>query len=297
MTEIKHDQHFMVDEKTLGKIIKAAKIGKDETVVEIGPGTGNLSKKINCKKLILIEIDPDFAKDLEKLKLKCQKFSTSFELVAESQSYSRKRKISEHAQKPPRWTGHVSCASAPDIPPVYDGRFLTNAEILKGNALDIIPHLEFDKLVSNLPYQICEPLMHKLFARDFKSAILTVPKSFYERIIEKKSKLGIYADAFLKTKLIVPVEKQAFSPPPDTDSVIIEIKPKKILKKDKLICELYFQRDKKLKNALREYLVKTNSMTKNEAREKMEEFKIPDAILDKIINNLSFDELLGIISK
>ncbi len=64
----------------------------------------------------------------QKKEVKCQKFSTSFELVAESQSSSGKRKISEHAQKPSRWTGHVSCASAPDIPPVYEGRFLTEAE-------------------------------------------------------------------------------------------------------------------------------------------------------------------------
>ncbi len=39
---------------------------------------------------------------------------------------NRKWKISEHAQKPPRWTVYVSCASAPDIPPVFDRRFLTS---------------------------------------------------------------------------------------------------------------------------------------------------------------------------
>ena len=52
-------QNFLIDNNILNKIIKLAKINNNE-VIEIGPGTGNLTKKIlqeNPKKLVLIEKD------------------------------------------------------------------------------------------------------------------------------------------------------------------------------------------------------------------------------------------------
>ena len=52
-------QNFLIDNNILNKIIKLSEIG-DNDVVEIGPGTGNLTKKIieqKPKSLILIEKD------------------------------------------------------------------------------------------------------------------------------------------------------------------------------------------------------------------------------------------------
>ena len=52
-------QNFLVDQNILKKIVNQTKI-KDENIIEIGPGTGNLTKQILSKKpksLILIEKD------------------------------------------------------------------------------------------------------------------------------------------------------------------------------------------------------------------------------------------------
>ena len=53
-------QNFLQDKNILNLIVDKSKISQDDTVIEIGPGTGNLTKMIinkNPKKLILFEKD------------------------------------------------------------------------------------------------------------------------------------------------------------------------------------------------------------------------------------------------
>ena len=61
-------QNFLIDQNIIDKIINAVEI-KDKSVLEIGPGTGNLTKNIlikKPKKLIVIEKDNDLAESLKK---------------------------------------------------------------------------------------------------------------------------------------------------------------------------------------------------------------------------------------
>tara|TARA_B100000424_G_scaffold151195_1_gene115303 strand:- start:229 stop:1008 length:780 start_codon:yes stop_codon:yes gene_type:complete len=65
-------QNFLVDEKLNNFISKLGNINRDDTVLEIGPGKGNLTKFLineNPKKLILIEKDNYLANEL-KIKFK-----------------------------------------------------------------------------------------------------------------------------------------------------------------------------------------------------------------------------------
>ena len=62
-------QNFLVDQNIIEKIIKIVKIGKSKKILEIGPGNGNLTKKIismNPKKIIAIEKDNKLALALKK---------------------------------------------------------------------------------------------------------------------------------------------------------------------------------------------------------------------------------------
>ena len=62
-------QNFLTDRNILEKIVNTTKI-KDKTVLEIGPGTGNLTSfilKNNPKKLVVIEKDRDLVKNLENI--------------------------------------------------------------------------------------------------------------------------------------------------------------------------------------------------------------------------------------
>ena len=62
-------QNFLIDKNIIDKIIYAAKIKSSDIVLEIGPGTGNLTKFIiskNPKKIYSIEKDENLANSLEK---------------------------------------------------------------------------------------------------------------------------------------------------------------------------------------------------------------------------------------
>lgn len=55
----KFGQNFLINENVLDEIIEMAQIDKNDIVIEIGPGTGNLTKKMceKADKVIAIEID------------------------------------------------------------------------------------------------------------------------------------------------------------------------------------------------------------------------------------------------
>ena len=65
-------QNFLVDKNILEKIIKIGDINIDDHILEIGPGTGNLTKlliKSNVKKITVIEKDNELS-DILKRNLK-----------------------------------------------------------------------------------------------------------------------------------------------------------------------------------------------------------------------------------
>ena len=61
-------QNFLMDKNILEKIVNVTQI-KDKTILEVGPGTGNLTSfilKKSPKKIFVIEKDDDLAKSLKK---------------------------------------------------------------------------------------------------------------------------------------------------------------------------------------------------------------------------------------
>lgn len=68
--QVKYDQHFLINEEILNIIINNSQINSEDIILEIGPGKGILTKKLlkeNPKKLIAIELDKEFEKELEEL--------------------------------------------------------------------------------------------------------------------------------------------------------------------------------------------------------------------------------------
>lgn len=61
------DQHFLVDRGVLERIVAAADIDKDEVVLEIGAGPGNLTRLLskNARHVYAIELDQRFVEKLE----------------------------------------------------------------------------------------------------------------------------------------------------------------------------------------------------------------------------------------
>ena len=61
-------QHFVVNPKTLQRIIESASLGSDDIVVEIGAGLGSLTVPLaqRVKKVYAVELDPRLANELRK---------------------------------------------------------------------------------------------------------------------------------------------------------------------------------------------------------------------------------------
>ena len=62
-------QNFLKDEIILRKVVENGNISENDIVIEIGPGTGNLTEKIldkNPKHLIVVEKDKELCSILKK---------------------------------------------------------------------------------------------------------------------------------------------------------------------------------------------------------------------------------------
>ena len=115
---------------------------------------------------------------------------------------------------------------------------VVNANILNDNN-------DFDKIISNVPYSICEPLMNKLLKMEFKKAVLMFPEKFMT-----KGLLKLIMPHFFEIKTLFEVSKTFFYPLPKINSKVLEIKHKKFNEKEKILLNIYLQSDKKLKNVV-----------------------------------------------
>jgi len=253
----RYGQHFMTDKTFIDRIITSAKIKKDETILEIGAGTGILTEEIakaGCK-VISYEIDKRFEKDHKALK-----------------------------KRYPNITFIYKDALSSDLP-------------------------AFDRIIANIPYNISEPLMFRLSKTEFKEGILTVNKSFADKMLNQsktESLLSLVMPAYFKIEHIADVPKTAFTPPPRIASSIIRITPirKEYLKDDAgryIIRLLYDQKTRKAGNALMEAIIDLRTIknkkryTKKESKETIRKADINEKILDKKVIMLSIQELKTIL--
>ena len=66
-------QNFLIDEKILNLIVGLGNINSNDIVLEVGPGTGNLTEKIlkkEPKKIIVVEKDANLSMNLKKNSIK-----------------------------------------------------------------------------------------------------------------------------------------------------------------------------------------------------------------------------------
>ena len=59
-------QHFLVDRQIPPRILRAAEVGPEDTILEIGPGAGALTRHLvgTAKVVVAVELDPELAKSL-----------------------------------------------------------------------------------------------------------------------------------------------------------------------------------------------------------------------------------------
>ena len=184
---------------------------------------------------------------------------------------------------------------------------MDNVIIIVGNALKI-KFPSFNKSVSNLPYSILEPLLKKLTKYDFDYCIFLVPSKFYYRLTAKEgealfSKLSIFANLFYKIEYLDKIPKEAFYPKARREGILVRLSHKQSWNlREEVLKELFRQDDKKLKNALREGLIKAfnkfgSALTKRQAREMIERLDINPFLLERKVSEFSTEDFLLITKK
>ncbi len=190
-------------------------------------------------------------------------------------------------------------------PRLRDLEKVKNVEIIWGNALEVLEKddIEFDKVISNPPYSISEPLIKMLFRKKFKTAVLTHPWKFVERLLANPeehlySKLSMFTHAFFITETLMRVPDDSWSPKQDASSIVIRLNRKEDGSvKDIVLRELVLQDDKKLKNAMREAVIRTEKFTKRKARNTIDDLGFPKNLLDKKISEMRLEEIEKVIRK
>jgi 16S rRNA (adenine1518-N6/adenine1519-N6)-dimethyltransferase len=136
-----------------------------------------------------------------------------------------------------------------------------NVELIYDDALKI-QFPKFNKLVSNIPYQISSPLIFKLIDYDFELAILMFQSEFANRLNAKintkdYSRLTVMAVYHFDIELLCNVPKENFLPIPRVDSAIIELIPNTDKKRAvneqffiELVKILFSERRKMIKNSI-----------------------------------------------
>lgn len=240
MSEVTNDQHFLIDEKVIQSLLDVADLSLNDTVLEVGAGTGNITKELakRVKKLIAVELDQELIGPLSHVR----PLSKSSKEVTKNNSESKQ----------------------------------VNIEIINADALKVInQRRDFTKIIGNIPYQISEALIQAVIKRAFiKSLTLIAPRSF-----ALKAQEHAIFKAFFEIEIKEEVEKEAFNPPPDTRSVIVLFKRKSFdgNSGEQIIRSLYLQKDKQLKNGLREALIELYKL-KNKPLTKKEASKLVDQI-------------------
>jgi 16S rRNA (adenine1518-N6/adenine1519-N6)-dimethyltransferase len=222
------DQHFLINQLLIKEEIKLANISSKDNILEIGAGSGNLTKELikTKAKISSFEIDNRYFSKLEELKNENK-----------------------------------------------------NLEIIYGNALNY-SWREYNKIISNIPYSISEPLIHKIIKEKINFLILIIGENFKEILEKNNSKIGFITNLFYNIKYIKKINKKEFMPMPRVNSWLIKLEKKEnISKKEKILQEIILYQGK-IKNAFIYSLVK-EKYTKKQAKEILKKIGLNNEILEK----------------
>ena len=181
-------QHFLVDERVLGKILQAAQLDPQDTVIEVGPGLGILTQEIALlsKNVIAVEADSELAAALDEILF-------AFPNV------------------------QVICSDILKTDP---------ASLLASTGFDL-SNMSY-KLVANIPYYITSPILRHFLEASPKPGLMVVmvQKEVGEAIVAEPgdmSLLAVSVQFYGSPRIVDYVPARSFYPPPRVDSAILQI--------------------------------------------------------------------------
>ncbi len=197
-TKKQFGQHWLRNEQVLDRIITAAKIAPTDRILEIGPGTGILTRKLipAASAVVAVEIDRDLCALLVKKLGNVDNF-----LLLEND-----------------FLGLDVDSVLTDFPKFQ------NANKVVANIPYNITGPILEKLLGNIVRPNIKP---------FDSIVLLVQKEVGDRLYAKPSTkafgaLSIRVQYLAHCELICPVPARDFSPPPKVDSAVIRLTPRRL---------------------------------------------------------------------
>ncbi|MBE6509843.1 MAG: 16S ribosomal RNA methyltransferase A [Methanobrevibacter millerae] len=184
---------------------------------------------------------------------------------------------------------------------------IDNVELINEDALKI-EFPKFNKIVSNLPYQISSPITFKFLDYDFDLAVLMYQKEFALRMngeVGSKNYSRLAAMLYFKCNVekLTDVSCESFIPKPKVDSTVIKLTPKEstVTNEDfecysKFTKALFQHRNKKIRNALIDSRHIVSNLDKKEIKKRLKSIENEELIeyLSKRVIVLTPEEILFI---
>jgi 16S rRNA (adenine1518-N6/adenine1519-N6)-dimethyltransferase len=189
-------QHWLRDETVLDRIIIAGELAESDRVLEIGPGTGNLTSRILSivAALVSVEIDRDLCKNL------VHKYGEQDNFLLIQNDFLQS-----------------------DLPPfLKDFPRFQNPNKVVAN----IPYNITGPILTKLLGKIASPA-----SQQYESIVLLVQKEVGDRLVaipgsKAYGALSIRVQYLASCELICDVPARSFYPQPKVDSVIIRLRPR-----------------------------------------------------------------------
>jgi len=248
-----YGQNFLMDEEVLDKIAEAARVSSNDCILEVGPGIGNLTRKLleTGAFVLSVEKDPKFFPVLKAIK---KDFPKTFRYeIADVLEFNYHSVLS---------TKYLACLPARQA--------LTTTF----------------KVVANIPYYITGKILQMLLNAKHKPNSITVltQKEVAERIMAKAGELSVLAisvQIFGTPKIFGIVPASSFYPAPKVDSAILRVdiseKPKFKIEDEKkffrVIKACFAGKRKQIHNTLRNNLL----LEKNQVKQILASLKINPA--------------------
>ncbi len=191
-------QHHLFDPTILDRIVDAIDPQPDDTVIEIGSGTGSLTKRLASRvgRVIAIEKDVQLVKRLRQEEWGAERGHANVEIVE------------------------------------GDALRVDWHELIRGTSSGITARSELTvKIIGNIPYYISSPLIDKAFTAPLPAVIVFLLQAeVAARVVAKPGSkaygaLSVGVQVIAGAERVFSVPAGAFRPPPKVESAVLRLVP------------------------------------------------------------------------
>lgn len=220
-----YGQHILKNPGIAEEIVKKAYLRPTDTVLEVGPGTGNLSVKIleRAQKLIAVELDPRMGAELTK-RVQGKPEQRKLEVIlgdvikADLPPFDVLISNTPYQISSPLVFKMLALPNPPRcMVLMFQREFSSRLTARPGEAL-------YSRLVGFVPFSRHSRCIS--IVTTVTSAKSILPCSFFTDFLPPLQKQSVNVQLFSKVTHIMKVGKANFKPPPQVESSVVRIEPK-----------------------------------------------------------------------